>query len=119
MLMKVAALVLADTETHGDMGRIVNALEIAKESQEAGDEVQIVFDGAGTKWVRELSNADHDAHGLYQAVRESVKGACKFCADAYGVREAVEEEGIELLDDYDDHPSVRSLLQEGYQVLTF
>jgi hypothetical protein len=52
---KVAVLILADSELHGDMGRITNSLEIAKEFQEHNDEVQIVFDGAGTTWIGKLA----------------------------------------------------------------
>jgi hypothetical protein len=40
---KVAVLILADSELHGDMGRITNAPEIAKEFQEHNDEVQIIL----------------------------------------------------------------------------
>lgn len=36
-MSKVAIVVLADTETHGDMGRATNALETAKELKEAND----------------------------------------------------------------------------------
>jgi hypothetical protein len=38
--MKAAIVVLADTETHGDLGRVVNALVVAKEFKEAGDDVK-------------------------------------------------------------------------------
>ena len=50
---KAAIVVLADTESHGDLGRLVNALEAVKEFKEAGDDVQLIFDGAGTKWIAE------------------------------------------------------------------
>lgn len=51
-MTKVAIVVMADTETHGDLGRIANALTTTKEFEEAGeagDEVTVIFDGAGTK----------------------------------------------------------------------
>lgn len=48
--MKAAILVLADVESHGDLGRVVNAMIAAQEFKEAGDDVQLVFDGAGTQW---------------------------------------------------------------------
>lgn len=35
---RVLVLVLADTETRGDLGRAVNALETAKEFHEAGSD---------------------------------------------------------------------------------
>ena len=44
---KIAVIILADIETHGDMGRVANALELAKEAKELGDDVRIIFDGAG------------------------------------------------------------------------
>lgn len=46
---KAAIVVLADTETHEGLGRVVNALEAVKEFQDAGEDVQLIFDGAGTK----------------------------------------------------------------------
>ena len=56
---KAAIIVLADTETHGDLGRVVNALEAVKELKEAGDEVKLIFDGAGTQWIPKLSEKAH------------------------------------------------------------
>jgi hypothetical protein len=35
-----------------------------------GDEVELIFDGAGTQWVPELEDEDNDNHELYRAVRE-------------------------------------------------
>ncbi len=119
MSYKIGILVLADDETHGDMGRITNALEIAKEFSEAGDEVKIVFDGAGTKWIGKLADSNSQLNPLYKAVEKHIEGACKFCAGAFGVTNQVQQAGVTFLDDYEDHPSVRSLVKDGYQVLTF
>jgi hypothetical protein len=49
-MAKAAAVVLADIETHEDLGREVNALETVKEFKDAGDEAALIFDGAGTRW---------------------------------------------------------------------
>ena len=46
--MKVALVVLADNETHEGLGRVVNAMMAARELQEGGDHVRLVFDGGGT-----------------------------------------------------------------------
>lgn len=116
---KVAVVVLAGTENHADLGRVVNALGTAKEFREAGDEVQVIFDGAGTEWVAELSDPDHKAHGLYAATKDTFAGACKYCAGAFGVREEVKAAGVPLIDDYEGHPSLRSFIVDGYDVLTF
>ncbi len=117
--MKVAIVVLADTETHGDLGRVVNALEAVKEFKDARDDVQLIFDGAGTKWVVELSSPDHKAHGLYEAVKDKVGGVCAFCAGAFGVKDRIEACKMPLVGDYDGHPSFRKLLAEGRHVITF
>jgi hypothetical protein len=116
---KVAIVVLADTETHGDLGRVVNALEAVKEFKEAKDDVQLIFDGAGTKWIGELSKPDHKAKGLFDAVKDRVSGACRFCAGAFQVTDEVQSRGVTLLGDYEGHPSFRKLVTQGYQVITF
>jgi len=45
--MDIAIVLLADTESHADAGRMANALETAREAVEAGVGVEIIFDGAG------------------------------------------------------------------------
>ncbi|MFH5833306.1 hypothetical protein [Halalkalibaculum sp. DA384] len=116
---KVAVVVLAGTESHESLGRVVNALELAKELQEHDDEVTIVFDGAGTEWIPELENEEHDAHPLYNAVKGNIHGACRFCAKAFGVFKEIKETDIDLLDEYDQHPSLRNFIVDGYEVVTF
>ncbi len=118
-MAKVGIVVLADTDTHEALGRVVNALETAKESKESGDDVQIIFDGAGTKWVPELSNPENKAHPLYEAVKDKVAGACDFCAGAFGVKNQIQKTDIKLLSEYDQHPSLRKLVVNDYQVITF
>jgi hypothetical protein len=102
-MTKAAIVVLADTETPGELGRVVNALTTAKEFKETGDEVAIVFDGAGTKWIPALSDPGHKYSRLLGEVRDKVAGACEYCSKAYGVSEDVESAGVELLGDYDQH----------------
>ncbi len=118
-MTKVAIVVLADTETHGDLGRIANALTTTKEFEEALDEVTVIFDGAGTKWVGELSKSDHRLNGNFEEIRDSVAGACAYCANAFGVKYQVEKSGVPFLDEYDGHPSLQKLVSRGYQVITF
>jgi len=118
-MTKAAVMVLADTEGHANAGRIVNALETAKEfAENDGDEVELIFDGAGTQWIPELEDEDNDYHALYQAVQGDAS-VCDFCAGAFGVDDAVNDSGVVRLDDHDGHPSVRSLVDDGYEVITF
>lgn len=118
-MAKVAIVVLADTETHEGLGRVVNALEAVKEFKEAKDDVQLIFDGAGPKWIPELSKPDHKIHGLYESVKDRIAGACEFCAGAFGVKDKVVACGVKLAGDFEGHPSFRKLVSEGYQVITF
>jgi hypothetical protein len=118
-MAKAAVIILAGTESHADSGRLVNGLETAKEFAETDDdEVELIFDGAGTQWIPELEDEDSDYHDLYQAVREDAS-ACDFCAGAFGVGDAVADSGVVTLDDYDGHPSVRSLVDDDYEIITF
>jgi hypothetical protein len=44
-MAKTAIILYAGTETKADLGRAVNALEMTKEIQEAGDDVQLIYGG--------------------------------------------------------------------------
>ncbi len=112
-------MVLAGTEGREGLGRVANALITAREFKESGDEVVLLFDGAGTQWIRELVDPDHKYHGAFERVRDVVSGACSYCASAFGVKEDVERAGIALLDEYERHPSIRRLVTDGYSVVTF
>lgn len=117
-MAKLAIVVLAGTDSHADLGRVTNALQVTKEAQDEGDDVVLVFDGAGTQWVPELEDESHTAHPLYDAVSENVQ-VCDFCADAFDVGAAVDDSGAERVAEYQGHPSLRDLVVDGYEVLTF
>lgn len=117
-MAKIAVMLLAGTDTPEGTGRMANALTTVKEAKEAGDDVRLILDGAGTTWAGELSDEQHKYHRLLADVKE-VAGACVYCARAYGVRDQVEAAGIPLLDEYKGHPSVRRLIVDGYAVITF
>ncbi len=118
-MAKAAILVLADTETHGDLGRVVNALMAAKEFREAGDDVRVIFDGAATKWPGVLFEPQHKYHKLFEEVADRIAGACGYCARAFHAEQGAETAHVHLLEEYEGHPSVRRLVADGYQVLTF
>lgn len=118
-MQKIAVVILADTDTPEAMGRVANALTLVQEAKGAEDDVELIFDGAGVKWVREFSKPEHRLKGLYEAVKDRVGGACEFCAGAFGVKEAVRSAGVALLGEFDGHPSLRERVARGYQVITF
>ena len=118
-MAKTAVVILAGTEGHENLGRVVNGLETAREFAETdGDEVELIFDGAGTQWIPELEDEDSDYHDLYASVRDEA-AACDYCAGAFGVDDAVADAGVATLDDHDGHPSIRSLVDDDYEIITF
>ena len=101
------------------MGRAANALMTVQEFAEEGDDVTLIFDGAGTRWAAELVKDENKLHPAFEQVRDKVAGACRYCAGAFEVREELEASGVPLLSEHRGHPSVRSLVAEGYEVITF
>lgn len=124
--MKAAIVVLSDPKNGGDeaLGRVFNALAAAYDFKERGHAVQILFQGAGTRWAGQLVRADHPAHALYMAVEDKVAGASSGCSDVFGARAEVEESGLRLISDTaipgtSGLPSLAGLASEGYTILTF
>jgi len=118
-MANAAVIILAGTDGHDNLGRLVNGLETAREFAETdGDEVELIFDGAGTQWVPELEDESHDHHDLYRAVRDDTS-VCDYCSGAFGVADAVADAGVVTVDDHDGHPSIRSLVDDDYEIITF
>ena len=123
--MKIAIIILSDPKGGDEaLGRVFNALAVAQESLQRADEVEIVFNGAGTRWPEELSKVSHPANGLYNAVRESVKGASCGCAAVFGATKSIEACGVPLLKDkaLAGTPGISNLrryVAEGWNTLVF
>lgn len=117
-MSKIAILVFADSESHADMGRVSNAMQILNEFIEAGDEATLLFDGAGVTWPGKLSEEKHPLHKLFIKTKPHILGACSFCSKAFKAEEGVKKSRIPFLDDYKGHPSVHSLIKAGYQIIT-
>lgn len=97
---------------------MVNALQMVREFKEAGDEVTLICDGGGVTALAAMVQADHRLHSLYQRIEDKVAGACAYCSKAFHVREHLEAAQVPFLADYKQHPSLRSLVAEGYEVIT-
>ncbi len=92
------------------LGRVFNALGAAYDYQQAGDDVKIIFQAAGTRWTVELIQPDHPAFSLFEAVKDNVAGASCGCAGVFSPRESVENAGLNMIK---DSPH---LVQQGLQV---
>lgn len=117
--MKIAVVILAHPENKGALARAVNGMELAKEAMQSGDDVALILDGAGTMWGPRLSDPGHRYHDLFQAVRPRMRAVCHYCAGIFGVREEVASLGMPLVDEFEGHPGLRSLMAEGYGLVTF
>ena len=123
--MKIAIVVLSDPKGGEEaLGRVFNALAVAQEGVQQGDEVEVVFNGAGTRWPEELSKVSHPANGLYNVVRSTVRGASCGCAAVFGATKGIEACGVPLLKEkaLAGTPGISNLrryVAEGWQTLIF
>ncbi len=97
--MKAAIVVMSDPKSGSEeaLGRVFNALAVASECKEKGDEVEVVFNGAGTRWPAELTKLTHPAHALYESVRDVVTGASGACAAVFGADESLRSAGVSIV----------------------
>ena len=124
--MKTAVIVYSDPKNGSEesLGRVFNALAATYDFKQQGDEVTLLFQGACTRWVGELSQKDHPAHELYESVRDKVAGVSCGCAAVFGATAEVEKQGLDLIKDNavpgtSGLPSLRKLVSDGYTILNF
>ena len=121
-----AVVVFSDPRSGSDeaLGRLFNALFIAYELKQKNQEVAVIFQGTGVRWVSEIVKPDHPANSLYQAVSDKIVGACGGCADVFGASEDVEQTDVPLVREF-DIPGTSGIidlskyLSDGYSLLTF
>lgn len=120
--MKTAIVILSDPNSGSEesLGRVFNALAAAYDFKNAGEEVSILFQGAGARWPEELQKEDHPVHGLFEAVQDKIQGVSCGCADVFGANPS----GFDLLTDNkvpgtSGLPSLHSLQKQGHHVLVF
>ena len=123
---KAAVIVLSDPQAGSEeaMGRLFNALAAVYDFKQRGDDVQLLFQGAGTRWAGELVNREHPAYELFQTVKDKTAGVSCGCADVFGAREGALRCGLDLITENNvptttGLPSLARLTAEGYSILTF
>jgi hypothetical protein len=113
------AIVIYSNVTTEAKSRAYRAFGFAAELMAAGDDVSIVFDGGGTATLAAVLDPRHDLHRSWRKVSSALRGACDYCAQAYGVHDALVSAGVPMLTDDHGHASLRALLGEGRQIITF
>ncbi|MEP6729064.1 MAG: hypothetical protein ABJE10_00435 [bacterium] len=97
-MSKTTIIVLSDPNGGEEaLGRVFNALAAALDFKQQQRPAQVVFQGTGTRWPGVLAKPDHPAHGLYNAVVDTVAGASPACATVFGALADVEQAGLSLL----------------------
>jgi hypothetical protein len=123
--MKIAIIILSDPKSGDEaLGRAFNALAVAQEALQRSDQVEIIFNGAGTRWPEELAKLSHPANALYNSVRDAVKGASRGCATVFGATNGLEVCGVPLLKDKalagtPGISDIRRYVADGWQTLIF
>ncbi len=125
-MKKAAVIVLSDPKAGSEesLGRLFNALGAVYDFKVRGADVQLLFQGAGTRWAGELVNQNHPAYALFAAVKDKVVGVSCGCADVFGARDGAAACGLDLITENavpntSGLPSLARLTEEGYTVLTF
>jgi len=120
--MKTAIVVLSDPKSDSEeaLGRLFNALAAAYDYKNNGGEVEIYFQGTGTRWPEQLQDENHPAHKLFEEVENLVEGVSCGCADVFNA----DPSGFDLIKTNDvpgtsGLPSLKKLQDNGYHVLTF
>jgi hypothetical protein len=100
-IMSTTTLIVLSDPANGDeaLGRVFNALATAQELDRQRAPVQLVFQGAGTRWPALLLDAEHPAHGLFKSVEHRVAGASWGCAAVFDAQHDIERLGVPLLAD--------------------
>jgi hypothetical protein len=95
---KTAIVVLSDPRGGEEgLGRFFNALAAAYDFKQQHQEVQLIFQGTGTRWAGLVTDPAHPAHALYKAVEDKVTGVSAGCATLFSARDDAERNGFSLI----------------------
>src|SRR5262249_31868162 len=95
---KTAIVVLSDPRSGEEaLGRVFNALAATYDFKQKHQDVQLLFQGTGTRWTGLLTNPDHPAYALYKAVEDKVAGVSAGCAVVFGATDDAQQNGFSLI----------------------
>ena len=95
---------------------LLNALDL----HEKGAAVKIILEGETTGLVVDLKNTEHPLHKLYSKAKDLalIHAVCRACAVKMGSLQAVEEEGLNVVDDMSGHVGMAPYLEQNYEIIT-
>ena len=96
---------------------LLNTLDM----HEKGYEVALIIEGSATRLLIELTNEDHQLHGLYSKVKEAglINCVCKACANKKGTLGIAEDERLPVCGPMMGHPSMADYMNNGFEILIF
>lgn len=125
-MSKIAVIVMSDPKSGGEeaLGRLLNALITATDAKLRGDDVQVLFQGAGSRWASVIVDPAHPAHPLFRSVESCIVGVSSGCADVFGATDDVRASGLPLLREAEipgtsGVPSIASRIADGRHVIVF
>lgn len=94
---------------------LLNALDMAQK----GHDVKVIFEGAATRQIAELSNASQPFAKPYEQVKAKglVAAVCKACATKTGSLQAAEAQGLPISAAMSGHPPLGEYVEAGYQII--
>jgi len=115
---KILIILQAGTDSHEGRARALHAVLYARELDEDGATVRLVFDGAGTARWRSADGPSSRAGSLFAELAKQglTYEVCDYCAGAFDVKEDLLEAGEALAGAYMDHPSVAARVADGFAV---
>lgn len=125
-MSKTAIVVFSDPKSGSEeaLGRLFNAMFLTLALKDKGQDVALIFQGAGARWPAEITNPAHAAHVLYHAVADKVAGVCGGCADVFGATEGVKATGLKLVREKEiaglgSILDLSGYLDRGYRLVAF
>ncbi len=105
-------------------GRMVHAMTAAKELQEAGEDVKVLFEGIGVTWLTAFHTKDHpftqNYAPVFDGIKDNIMGACNFCTTGrFEAADGAEALGVPLLGEDGGHFSIGNLIADGYQIINY
>ena len=119
---KIAIILQAGAETHEGLARALHALLYTKELVEEGITARLVFDGAGSEWAAKLIAPESPQEKALAGIFTGLKDAgvayeiCDYCSGAFHVKEKLQAADVPLSGQYMNHPSIASMVKDGYQI---
>jgi hypothetical protein len=121
-MAKIAIIVLEGPAQEESVAKIRHAMIYSKEIKLSGNEITLIFDGNGTKWLDIISNETSKFDFLNKLFKEITEmgimyKACGFCSARKEVKESLSAKNIQFLSEFDGHPDVGKLINEGWQII--